>query len=74
MSRTAAFNTLKMEDFQKSMEGIYSTTVNEFTIDEAPMVYKPMSEIIENIKDTVEIVNIIKPVFNFKASESLFKH
>lgn len=70
MSRKKAFDTLKLEDFQKSMEGISTWSVNENTIDEAPMVYKPMEEIIENIKDTVEIMDIIKPVYNFKAAES----
>lgn len=70
MSRKKAFDTLKLEDFQKSMEGISTWSVNENTIDEAPMVYKPMDEIIENIKDTVEIMDIIKPAYNFKAAES----
>jgi hypothetical protein len=51
------------------MNGIYTTSVNENTIDEAPFVYKPMQEIIDNIKDTVDIVKIIKPIYNFKASE-----
>ena len=51
------------------MEGIYTTSVNVSTIDESPMVYKPIGEIVENIKDTVEIVKIIKPIYNFKASD-----
>jgi hypothetical protein len=50
------------------MEGIHSPSINKNTIDESPMAYKPMEEIIENIKDTVEIEKIIKPVYNFKAS------
>ena len=69
MSRNIAKQTLKIEDFKNSMNGIYTTSVNEETIDEAPMVYKPMQEIIEHIKDTVEIEKIIKPIYNFKASE-----
>ena len=69
MSRNIAKQTLNIEDYKKSMNGIYSTSVNEETIDEAPMVYKPMKEIIEHIKDTVEIEKIIKPIYNFKASE-----
>lgn len=69
MSRNMARETLNMEDYKKSMNGIYTTSVNEETIDEAPMVYKPMEEIIEHIKDTVEVVKIIKPIYNFKASE-----
>ena len=49
------------------MEGIFTTSVNTSTIDEAPMAYKPMEEIINNIGDTVDIVEIIKPIYNFKA-------
>lgn len=69
MSRSKAKESISMSDFKKSMEGIYSTCVNTSTIDESPMAYKPMNEIVENIKDTVEIVDIIKPIYNFKASE-----
>lgn len=69
MSRNIARQSLSMEDYKQSMEGIYTTSVNEDTIDEAPMVYKPMKEIIEHIKDTVEVEKIIKPIYNFKASE-----
>lgn len=69
MSRNVARNTLNMEEYKNSMKGIYSTSVDENTIDEAPMVYKPMKEILENIKDTVEVEKIIKPIYNFKASE-----
>lgn len=69
MSRNIARNTINMEEYKESMNGIYTTSVNEETIDEAPMVYKPMEEIIEHIKDTVEIEKIIKPIYNFKANE-----
>lgn len=69
MSRNIARQTLTMEDYKNSMSGIYTTSVNEETIDEAPMAYKPMEEIIEHIKDTVEVEKIIKPIYNFKASE-----
>lgn len=69
MSRMKAKETLDLDDFKNSMEGIYTTSVSESTIDEAPMVYKPMDEIVENIKDTVDIERIIKPIYNFKASE-----
>lgn len=69
MSRNIARNILNMEDYKKSMNGIYTTSVNEETIDEAPMVYKPMEEIMEHIKDTIEVEKIIKPIYNFKASE-----
>ena len=69
MSRTKARESICLKDFEKSMEGIYTTSVNVSTIDESPMAYKPMEEILKNIGDTVEIVKIIKPVYNFKASE-----
>lgn len=67
MSRSKAKETINMHDFKESMKDIYSTSVVESTIDEAPMVYKPMNEIIANIKDTVEVIDIIKPIYNFKA-------
>ena len=67
MSRTKAKEKLTMEDFQKSMEGIYTTSVNYSTLDEAPMAYKPMKEILDNIQDTVEVYKILKPIYNFKA-------
>ena len=67
MSRTEAKSCLGMKEFKESMQGIYSTSISKETIDEAPMVYKPMDEIVSNIQDTVEIVNIIKPIYNFKA-------
>lgn len=69
MSRNQAMQTLKLEDYKNEMSNIYTTSVCEETIDEAPMVYKPISEIIENIKDTVDILDIIKPIYNFKAKE-----
>jgi RNA-splicing ligase RtcB len=67
LSRTQAYDTIKMEDFESSMKGIYSESVNDFTRDESPMVYKPAAEIIANIGDTVTIESIIRPIFNFKA-------
>ncbi|UKI43484.1 MAG: RtcB family protein [Porphyromonadaceae bacterium] len=69
MSRTQAYEKITMEDFEASMHGIYSESVNDFTRDESPMVYKPASEIIANIGDTVSIDIIIRPIFNFKASK-----
>ena len=69
MSRHKAKETFKLDEFKKSMEGIYTTSVVEETIDEAPFVYKPMQEIIDNIKDTVEIQKIIRPIYNFKAKK-----
>ena len=69
LSRTQAYEKITMEDFEASMHGIYSESVNDFTRDESPMVYKPASEIIANIGDTVTIDTIIRPIFNFKASK-----
>ena len=68
MSRSQAYQKITMADFEASMEGIYSESVNDLTRDEAPMVYKPADEIIANIGDTVSIDSIIRPIFNFKAS------
>ena len=68
MSRGKAKETFNLQEFEDSMKGIYTTSVNQSTIDEAPFVYKPMQEIIDNIGDTVEIERIIKPIYNFKAS------
>lgn len=67
MSRKQAFDTLKMSDFEKSMSDVYSTSVCQETIDESPMAYKPMQEIVDAISDTVDIIDIIKPIYNFKA-------
>lgn len=69
MSRGMARKNVTMEEYKESMIGIYTTSVNESTIDESPMAYKPMDEIVNNIKDTVEIEQIIKPIYNFKAAE-----
>lgn len=69
MSRAKAKDSISMEDYKKSMEGIFTTCVNTSTIDESVFAYKPMDEIMRNVKDTVDIVDIIKPIYNFKASE-----
>lgn len=69
MSRNEAREKLDFNEFKKSMKDIYSTTVVEKTIDESPMAYKPIEDIINNIGDTVEILKVIKPIYNFKASE-----
>lgn len=70
LSRSKAKDTVSMDAYRESMKGIYTTSVNTGTIDESPFVYKPAEEIIENIKDTVEIIDAIKPIYNFKASEN----
>ena len=67
LSRSEAKESIPMKEFKAAMEGIYTTSVGTSTVDEAPQAYKPMDEIIENIGDTVDIVDIIKPVYNFKA-------
>lgn len=69
LSRTQAYEKITMEDFEASMAGIYSESVNDFTRDESPMAYKPAGEIIANIGPTVNIDTIIRPIFNFKASK-----
>ncbi|MBO7598784.1 MAG: RtcB family protein [Bacteroidales bacterium] len=69
MSRRQAKKILDLEEFKAEMTGIYSTTVNLATIDEAPMAYKTMDDIVANIEPTAEIVKIIKPIFNFKAGD-----
>ena len=69
MSRSKAKEMVSLEEFRQSMDGIYTTSVNVSTLDESPMVYKPIDEIISNIKDTVDILKIIKPIYNFKAAE-----
>ena len=69
MSRKAAFNALSMEEFQKEMEGIYTTCVVPDTLDESPMAYKSMDEIVAQIGPTAEIIERIRPVYNFKAAD-----
>ena len=69
MSRGDAKRSLDLDEFTEDMRDIYTTTANRSTIDESPRAYKPMDEILENIKDTVEVIKIIKPIYNFKAAE-----
>lgn len=69
MSRTKAKKTFELKNFKKEMEGIYTTSVNKDTLDECPMAYKAMEDIIKNIDDTVDIVKRIIPIYNFKAGE-----
>lgn len=69
MSRTQAKNSFTLNQFKKTMEGIFTTSVKKETLDECPLAYKPMEEIINNIGDTVEIVHKITPIYNFKAAE-----
>lgn len=69
MSRTKAKNTLSMEEYTETMKGVYTTSVNESTLDEAPMAYKSLEDIIDVIRDAVEIIAVMKPIYNFKASD-----
>lgn len=69
MSRMKAKKELSMEEFKAEMSGIYSTTVTKETLDEAPMAYKTMDDIVANIGPTADILNVIKPIYNFKAVE-----
>ena len=69
MSRKQAKQTLSLEEFKKQMQGIYSTTISASTLDESPMAYKTMDNILTNIKPTAKIEKTIKPIYNFKADE-----
>jgi len=69
MSRAGARERLSLEEYKKEMEGIYTTSVNEETLDEAPMAYKSLGDIIDVIGESVEVIEVLKPIFNFKASE-----
>lgn len=69
MSRSKAKETLTMEEYQNTMNGIYTTSVCHETLDEAPQAYKPLEEITSLIEPTVDIISILKPIYNFKAKE-----
>ena len=69
MSRSKAKESLSLDDFKKSMAEIYTTCVSTGTIDESPMAYKPFDEIMRNIEPTADIIERIRPIYNFKASE-----
>jgi tRNA-splicing ligase RtcB len=67
MSRNQARAELNLQEFEKTMEGIYTTSINKSTLDEAPFAYKPIGEILDSLGETVEVLDIIKPLYNFKA-------
>ena len=69
MSRKAAKDKLSLEEYRETMKGVYTTSVNEATLDEAPMAYKSLDDIIDVIRDSVDIIDVMKPVYNFKASD-----
>ena len=68
MSHTAAKEHLDLDEYRREMAGIYTTSVNEATLDEAPMAYKSLADIIGVIGETVDIIEVLKPIYNFKAS------
>lgn len=67
MSRAAAKENFTVEEFQRTMDGVYTTSVSAGTLDECPMAYKSMEEIVDNIGPTADVVSVLKPVYNFKA-------
>jgi RNA-splicing ligase RtcB len=69
MSRTKAKQSFTVSEFKKQMEGIFTTSVGKETLDECPMAYKDMKDIVDNLGPTADIVSIIKPIYNFKAGE-----
>ena len=69
MSRKVAKDTLSMEEYQEMMKGVYTTSINENTLDEAPMAYKSLEDIIDVIRESVDVIEVLKPIYNFKASE-----
>ena len=74
MSRKTAKEIVSMDDYKKSMEGIYTTCVNEGTIDESPMAYKDPEQVLKDSQDTIEVIKRITPLYNFKASEKNKKY
>ncbi len=68
MSRTTAKATLDMEEYRREIAGVYTTSVNESTIDEAPMAYKSLADIIDVIRESVDVIEVLKPIYNFKAN------
>lgn len=69
MSRSKAKSTLSLEEYKQTMEGIYTTCVCNATLDEAPMAYKSLEDIIDVIRDSVDIIEVMKPLYNFKSDK-----
>ena len=67
MSRTTARERFTLEEFQREMAGVYTTSIGEGTLDEAPMAYKSLADIIDVIRDSVDVIEVLKPLYNFKA-------
>ena len=68
LSRTAAKNQLDLEEYKREMSGVYTTSVSEATLDEAPMAYKRLEDIIDVIRESVDVIEVLKPIYNFKAN------
>lgn len=68
LSRTAAKEQLDMQTYRQAMQGIYTTSVNEKTLDEAPMAYKSLEDIMDTIQESVDVLDVMKPIYNFKAN------
>ena len=68
LSRSAAKEKLDLDEYRREMEGVYTTSVSESTLDEAPMAYKSLSDIIDVIQESVEVIEVLKPIYNFKAN------
>ena len=68
LSRKAAKEGLSMEEYRREMAGVYTTSVNEATLDEAPMAYKSLADIIDVIAESVDIIEVLRPIYNFKAN------
>lgn len=73
LSRTQARNSLQIEDFRESMKGVYSTCVDESTLDESPMAYKSSADVEKYLKETVKVIHRVKPIYNFKSTEKQIK-
>ena len=71
MSRKAAKESLRLDDFKDCMNEIYTTCVNNSTIDEAPMAYKSLGDIIDVVAESVDVIEVMKPIYNFKAPEEV---
>jgi len=69
MSRMKAKSELSMDEYREMMAGIYTTSVSTETLDEAPMAYKRLEDIIDVIRESVDVIDVMKPIYNFKASE-----
>lgn len=72
MSRTKAKSELVLEDYKKAMEGVYTTSVNEDTLDEAPMAYKSLDDIVDVIRESVDVVDVLKPIYILRHQSSTY--